>query len=116
MYLGKIVELADKRTLFTEPRHPYTHALLSSIPLPDPTFKRERRVLQGDVPSPYQPPPGCRFHTRCPHARERCRAEEPALVDGTACHFWREIPFEPAAAGPPPNPRLDKLQAHFRRG
>jgi oligopeptide/dipeptide ABC transporter ATP-binding protein len=116
MYLGKIVELADKRTLFAEPRHPYTQALLSSVPVPDPAFKRVRAVLQGDVPSPYQPPSGCRFHTRCPHARERCRTEEPALVQGTACHFWREIPFEPVAAGATLNPRLDKLQAHFRRG
>jgi oligopeptide/dipeptide ABC transporter ATP-binding protein len=116
MYLGKIVELADKRTLFAEPRHPYTQALLSSVPVPDPAFKRVRAVLQGDVPSPYQPPSGCRFHTRCPHARERCRTEEPALVQGTACHFWREIPFERVAAGATLNPRLDKLQAHFRRG
>jgi len=126
MYLGKIVELADKRTLFAEPRHPYTQALLSAIPVPDPSLVRKRNVLQGDVPSPYHPPPGCRFHTRCPYARGRCREEEPALVQGgpgaaaahaTACHFWPEIQtaYEvPAAATV--NPRLDKLQAHFRRG
>jgi oligopeptide transport system ATP-binding protein len=116
MYLGKIVELADTRTLFARPRHPYTQALLAAIPIPDPASRRKRLVLQGDVPTPYHPPPGCRFHTRCPYARERCRAEEPVLMEGVACHFWREIAFEHAAAGAPPNPRLDKLQAHFRRG
>ena len=89
---------------------------LSATPVPDPASRRGRIVLQGDVPTPYHPPPGCRFHTRCPHARERCRAEEPALVEGVACHFWREIAFERADAGAPRNPRLDKLQAHFRRG
>jgi oligopeptide transport system ATP-binding protein len=120
MYLGKIVELASKRALFAEPRHPYSRALLASVPVPDPVAVRSRSVLQGDVPSPYAPPAGCRFHTRCPYARERCRAEEPALTEAhgraTACHFWSEIPLESAAAPVPANPRLDKLQAHFRRG
>jgi len=120
MYLGKIVELADKRALFAAPRHPYSRALLASVPVPDPAAVRSRSVLQGDVPSPYEPPAGCRFHTRCPYARERCRAEEPVLADpgghATACHFWSEIPFESAASAAPANPRLDKLQAHFRRG
>jgi oligopeptide transport system ATP-binding protein len=119
MYLGKIVELADKRALFSEPRHPYSRALLASVPAPDPAAVRVRTVLQGDVPSPYAPPAGCRFHTRCPYARERCRAEEPALASAhghaTACHFWSEIPLQAATPAAPANPRLDKLQAHFRR-
>ena len=118
MYLGKIVELADKRALFAEPRHPYTHALLSAIPIPDPSLKRERLVLQGDVPGPQRPPQGCRFHTRCPHARERCRQEEPPLASadshGVACHFWKEIePFTSASRLTPVNERLARLQAAF---
>ena len=118
MYLGKIVELADKRALFAEPRHPYTHALLSAIPIPDPSLKRERLVLQGDVPSPQRPPQGCRFHTRCPHARERCRQEEPPLASAeghcVACHFWKEIePFASASRPTPVNERLARLQAAF---
>jgi oligopeptide/dipeptide ABC transporter ATP-binding protein len=120
MYLGKIVELARTRALFSEPRHPYSRGLLASVPVPDPAARRSRTLVQGDVPSSYAPPAGCRFHTRCPHARERCRAEEPALVDAgqhaTACHFWSEIPFESAGAPAPANARLAKLQAHFRRG
>jgi peptide/nickel transport system ATP-binding protein/oligopeptide transport system ATP-binding protein len=96
MYLGHIVELAETAALFAEPRHPYTQALLSAVPVPDPAARRKRIILEGDVPSPIAPPPGCRFHTRCPHARERCREEVPALVaDGagraTACHLWREL-------------------------
>src|ERR1043165_1892852 len=121
MYLGKIVELAETRALFSKPRHPYSRALLASVPVPDPAARGGgRALLQGDVPSSYAPPAGCRFHTRCPYARERCRAEEPALVEArahaTACHFWSEIPFESAPAAAPANPRLAKLQAHFRRG
>ncbi|MFO1265609.1 MAG: ABC transporter ATP-binding protein, partial [Rubrivivax sp.] len=137
MYLGRIVEWADKRALFAAPRHPYTQALLSAIPVPEPPQGaggggRTRLILAGDVPSPAKPPAGCRFHTRCPHARPRCAEESPALesamgaattataaspATGThavACHFWREI--EPGASvlhATRPNPRLQRLQAAF---
>jgi peptide/nickel transport system ATP-binding protein len=92
MYLGKIVELTDRRTLFADSHHPYTRALLSAVPVPDPTAKRQRIILTGDVPSPINPPNGCRFHTRCPFAFDRCRVEEPLLRpvgDGhlSACHL-----------------------------
>ncbi len=79
MYLGRIVEYTDKRTLFTAPQHPYTESLLAAVPVPDPSVKRRKRVLQGDVPSPVNPPSGCHFHTRCPYAVERCRVEAPLL-------------------------------------
>ena len=87
MYLGKIVEFADKKTLFTSPLHPYTEALLSAVPIPDPTMKRNKIVLQGDVPSPVTPPPGCHFHTRCPLAEERCKVEVPQLREVSPGHF-----------------------------
>jgi peptide/nickel transport system ATP-binding protein/oligopeptide transport system ATP-binding protein len=93
MYLGKIVELASSEALYGFPRHPYTGALLSAVPVPDPTGgKRERALLSGDVPSPANPPAACRFHTRCPKVQEVCRTDEPPLEDkhaGTlaACHF-----------------------------
>jgi len=87
MYLGRIVEYADKETLFTNPQHPYTEALLSAVPIPDPEVRREKRVLQGDVPSPINPPRGCHFHTRCPYAEARCRSETPALKELEPGHW-----------------------------
>ena len=102
MYLGKLVELAEAEALCREPLHPYTQALLSAAPVPDPRRKGKRTILLGDVPSPIEPPPGCRFHTRCPHAEALCREEEPALGDlapghGVACHFAGQRPslFKP---------------------
>jgi peptide/nickel transport system ATP-binding protein/oligopeptide transport system ATP-binding protein len=87
MYLGKIVEHTDKRTLFQNPLHPYTEALLAAVPVPDPKLKRARRHIGGDVPSPVNPPSGCAFHTRCPYAVERCRSEVPALRAVEPGHF-----------------------------
>ena len=87
MYLGKIVELVGKKELYSNPMHPYTQALLSAIPIPDPDLKRERILLKGDLPSPLNPPTGCRFHTRCPQMMETCRIEEPALLDLGQSHF-----------------------------
>jgi len=81
------VELTDKRTLFTSPKHPYTEALLSAVPVPDPQAQRKRVILAGEVPSPVHPPPGCRFHTRCPYAVERCRIEEPPMKETRSGHF-----------------------------
>ena len=92
MYLGRIVEIAPARELYTSPRHPYTEALLSAVPIPDPAIKRKRVVLQGDVPNPIRPPAGCHFHPRCPHVMERCKVETPLLrkiAPGrkAACHL-----------------------------
>jgi oligopeptide/dipeptide ABC transporter ATP-binding protein len=102
MYLGKIVELTDKRSLFTTPQHPYTEALLSAVPVPDPRIQRKRVILTGDVPSPIDPPRGCRFHTRCPYAFDRCRIDEPRLMEvrpghWAACHL-RNAQVSPSTA------------------
>lgn len=93
MYLGKIVEIADSQVIYDRPLHPYTQALISAIPVPNPKIQKERILLEGDVPSPVNPPSGCRFHTRCRHCFERCREEEPPLVDKgnghlVACHLY----------------------------
>jgi oligopeptide/dipeptide ABC transporter ATP-binding protein len=87
MYLGKIVELASKSDLFGSPQHPYTEALLSAVPVPDPEQKPQRIILSGDVPSPINPPKGCHFHTRCRYAVDRCKAEVPALKEVAPGHF-----------------------------
>jgi oligopeptide/dipeptide ABC transporter ATP-binding protein len=96
MYLGKMVELADRMELFRRPLHPYTKALISAIPIPNPTIRRERIILQGDVPSPINPPKGCRFHPRCWMARDICREVEPVFEEKapghwSACHFAYEV-------------------------
>ncbi|MEK5040808.1 ABC transporter ATP-binding protein [Sporosarcina sp. FSL K6-3457] len=99
MYLGKIVEIGDKLSIFENPKHPYTKALLSAIPVPDPTRVKTHIPLRGDVPSPIDPPTGCRFHTRCPFAQDKCKVEEPLLYTHdsmtedhqAACHFVKEI-------------------------
>ena len=100
MYLGRIVELAPRDALFVTPLHPYTEALLDSVPIPDPALRRDKDVLSGEVPSPIRPPPGCRFHTRCPLAEERCRVEVPALVETRPDHFVACHVRAPAAAVP----------------
>ena len=87
MYVGKIVELASWREIYSSPKHPYTEALLSAIPIPDPEVKREQIILKGDVPSPANPPLGCRFHPRCPYATQRCKKEEPLLKDIGEEHY-----------------------------
>jgi oligopeptide/dipeptide ABC transporter ATP-binding protein len=127
MYLGRIVEIGTRAEIFAQPRHPYTQALLSAVPVPQPGLARKRIVLQGDVPSPISPPPGCHFHTRCPYAKPICAEQQPPLAADAddaaepaahraACHFWREIP--PAGTigihHDAADERLQRLQAAFQ--
>ena len=123
MYLGRIVEIGAAEDLFSQPRHPYTRALLSAIPVPKPRAKRERMVLAGELPSLLAPPAGCHFHTRCPHAIARCRSERPLLISHagshpTACHRTAELP--PARTVTPHDsgfaPGIERLVNAFCRG
>ncbi|MDX6749862.1 dipeptide ABC transporter ATP-binding protein [Geminicoccaceae bacterium 1502E] len=100
MYLGRIVELAPKEALFEQPLHPYTEALLSAAPVPNPRIKKQRIILQGDVPSPSKPPSGCHFHTRCPYAIARCKTEDPKLQEIRPGHFAACIRREPGETQP----------------
>ncbi|MFM8557007.1 MAG: oligopeptide/dipeptide ABC transporter ATP-binding protein, partial [Betaproteobacteria bacterium] len=121
MYLGRFAETGPAGRIFASPRHPYTRALLSAVPVPDPDRTVSEPALGGDVPSPLNPPSGCSFHTRCPHARERCTAKQPALEDAgdgvqVACWFWHELP--PAAGvavSVSTDKTLSRLQAAFLR-
>jgi oligopeptide/dipeptide ABC transporter ATP-binding protein len=122
MNLGGIVETADAQALFASPRHPYSRALLSAIPVPKPQAKRSRIVLQGEMPSALHPPPGCRFHTRCPYVIDRCRIEPPQLKANaaghlTACHRADELPPPDAIvpSGGAFSPSLERLVAAFGR-
>ena len=123
MYLGRIVELADKRALFAAPRHPYTQALLASIPVPDPALQAAAHgARKATCRIPAAPPSGCRFRTRCPHARPRCAEETPPLdatrtatpSPATSGARSRRRPIRPRTAAAAPNPRLEALQAAFR--
>ena len=112
MHHGKVVETGETNQVCDAPTHAYTQALLSAIPRPEPGLQRTRILLAGDVPSAMHPPSGCRFHTRCPHAQDRCRNEEPALRDAghghrVACHFFETLPL-PAGVAP------DEKQAQGR--
>lgn len=118
MYLGEIVELAPAAELFAAPKHPYTEALLSAIPIPSTGARRLRTTLEGDPPNPIAPPPGCKFHTRCPHAQDRCRTERPALRDtatdhGVACHFAETLSLQGIESTE--KPRGAAAEARFAR-
>ncbi len=119
MYLGQIVELAPVDALFDNPLHPYAQALLASVPNPSPRARKARVLLEGDIPSATRPPAGCRFHTRCPHARTVCRELEPALEEvagerAVACHFWSELAGAGAGAlAAPPSPAFARRLALF---
>ena len=123
MYLGRIVEIARKEALFARPLHPYTRTLLAAIPRPDPHRRAALAVAGGDLPSPMDPPPGCRFHTRCPYATDRCRTDDPALRvvapdHQAACHYAGELPAMAAAeaghVAPPAAARRMALYAERR--
>ena len=120
MYLGRIVEIGDKQTLFSSSRHPYTRALMDAIPIPDPELRREKQLLSGDVPSPLNPPSGCHFHTRCAYAKEKCKSVMPQLegneVHRVACHFplsSESITLMDKSEMTPEQIRLQKLQSAF---
>lgn len=115
MYLGEVVELAETEDLFTNPRHPYTQALLSAIPVPVPGAAQARKVLGGDIPSPANPPAGCKFHTRCAHATDLCRTTRPVLGgEGhqVACHHHATLP-QPDLPIARPSPRSPAAEARF---
>jgi oligopeptide/dipeptide ABC transporter ATP-binding protein len=119
MNLGRVVEIAATNQLFAAPRHPYSRALLSAIPVPKAHAKRDAIVLRGDMPSALNPPPGCHFHTRCPYVIDRCRSLRPQLIDdeaghATACHIWPELPLaEAAVTEGSRSPVLERLIAAF---
>jgi peptide/nickel transport system ATP-binding protein/oligopeptide transport system ATP-binding protein len=121
MYLGRIVEIGTAEDVFSAPRHPYTRALISAIPFPEPGARKEQKPIEGDLPSPLDPPSGCHFHTRCPYAEDICRRERPQLIarNGThpsACHFRDTLPPATDILPKPiaTDPRLEKLFAAFR--
>jgi oligopeptide/dipeptide ABC transporter ATP-binding protein len=122
MNLGRMVEIASAADIFAAPRHPYSRALLSAIPIPKPNARRIGAVLQGELPSALNPPSGCHFHTRCPYVVDRCRNERPALVEdanghATACYRWAELPAaDMAVASGTFSPKLERLIAAFRQG
>jgi len=115
MYLGRIVETAAGDAIFAEPRHPYTQALLSAVPVPAARAHRQRRLLPGDPPSPLEPPTGCHLHPRCSHARDVCRSTRPELVlagrHATACHLWRDI----VSSGSPASAAAPEFSAGLQR-
>jgi oligopeptide/dipeptide ABC transporter ATP-binding protein len=121
MYLGRIVEIGDKKRLFAAPAHPYTHALMQAIPLPDPTVTRQGVLLTGDVPSPLKPPSGCHLHTRCPYAQDKCSQVTPVLTGdrdhAVACHFPLNMISTAQHVQPALTPsrlRLQRLQSAFQ--
>jgi oligopeptide/dipeptide ABC transporter ATP-binding protein len=121
MYLGRIVEIGDKKRLFATPEHPYTHALMQAIPLPDPTITRQGVLLTGDVPSPLKPPSGCHLHTRCLYAQDKCRQVTPVLTGtrehAVACHFPLNTTTTAQHSQPALTPsrlRLQRLQSAFQ--
>ena len=120
MYLGKIVEIADRASLFGRPQHPYTEALLSAVPIPDPDAAKQRIILKGDVPSPINPPAGCRFHTRCPYAFDRCAIDEPQMQEvlprqHVACHLRDAGPAAAATTMTTPAASIGSRERDKRR-